>query len=71
MKTDLSCYSANITTAPPTLSGLLKGLRHVLAAGADDSMRETNRNQDNIVRDWRAALDPAVEALALHFAARS
>ena len=67
-KLDLSDYSANILTAPPTVEGLLAGMRRLLALSDDRAQRSANLRADGIQRDWNASLAPTVDALVEQFA---
>lgn len=64
LKVSLEMYSANILVAPTAVPDLVEGLHRLQRLAEDDSQRETNRNADNIRRDWNAALEPLVDALA-------
>lgn len=67
-KVDLSDYSANILTAPPTVDGLLEGVQRLLALSDDRPRREANLRADGIERDWTHSLTPTVDALVERFA---
>ena len=56
--------------APPTLEGLLKGLRRLETLALDDKARANNRAADHIGRDWTAALEPVVSKVGVWFAGR-
>ena len=66
-KASLSHYSANILMAPPTMDGLLEGLRQLAVAACADEERATRLAADRINRDWTAALEPVVSRLAVRF----
>jgi SAM-dependent methyltransferase/glycosyltransferase involved in cell wall biosynthesis len=57
-KDSLHHYSANILMAPPTLDGLLEGMRRLETLALDDKARADNRAADRIGRDWIAADGP-------------
>ena len=62
-KQSLAQYSENIICADATVPGLVDGLRQAVAlAGTDARSERFARN--GLLRDWSAALAPAVEAIA-------
>jgi hypothetical protein len=66
-KESLSQYSDNILLAPPTVEGLVEGLRRLQALAEDSGERGRRREADCIGRDWTAALEPVVSRLAARF----
>ncbi len=67
-KTDLSDISDNIVVAPPTVDGLLEGLREVVTLARDPERRAANVAADHVRRDWEQTLVPVVDWVMERFA---
>jgi hypothetical protein len=64
IKTSLARYSGNILCAEPSVDGLKEGLRRAIAIADDEALRSANYARSGIMRDWPAALEPAVRLCA-------
>ncbi len=62
-KVNLDHWSRNIICAPPTVEGLVDGLRRGVALASDMKWRKANHAANAIGTDWHAALQPALERL--------
>ncbi|MDE0969761.1 MAG: hypothetical protein OSA51_10210 [Octadecabacter sp.] len=64
VKTDLRMYSDNIVTAEPTVPAMLDGFRRLIALAEDPATCAANLDNDQINRNWEAALEEVVTNLA-------
>jgi hypothetical protein len=59
-KASLESWSRNIITAPPTVEGLVEGLRQGVVLSRDRERRSANCAADHISRDWERELAPVL-----------
>jgi O-antigen biosynthesis protein len=56
-KQDLSVYSENIITCPPTVADLVQGLKAAIKLAQDTKQREDNLNRNQLNASWSDTLD--------------
>ncbi len=65
VKTSLSRYSDNVLCAEPTVEALKDELAKASSLAQDEHTRFENYARNRMLRDWRTALEPIVQQLAL------